>query len=664
MSSSNVDSPPVWNVGSFSGALPTSTTVTGGSSTKSPTNSPSSQFKPTSSGSTRVIPSSSDKSVSNGMTIPLRPNDSTTSNQLPPAKFAQINSTTAGIGQSSPPKPTSPSSVASGSTTQRNPLRSPRMARLPSGLVPIQSNERTPQSAPVQASPSSSSYNNATSTSIGTILPVVPSMPTQSSTPVTLSKPIKFSEMAMPTSAAIDQMATISRTTTSGSILSPPSSPRSNIVTPFDDVTEMVMMDPLSSGPSSPAFNQPETRNNSGYGIGFSNPSLPYSASSPSSSPSGGISFSSSSGVNPPSSFQPPSPSSFGITFQTPTTSTVFAPSNMMGQSFGENNFNNSGGNSYGISFTSSSEPKRVRRFVKPVDKPVQSTKPVQQQSMQQSVIQFPKIIGSIPMMDYNSMTAEMQSVYRADFRMKLKALHSSFPELNLESGESMEDLYTLHAIYERNIHLILTVGNIDSGRNWLVLFWMFVEFLGWKVGLPAVGYTTNQIAKADSYRTLMLQLGERSYNTIGRGWPVEFQIVVMAGKQLIFFMAYKLLSKFMADNNAQHVVDKLEGFLTKPMGVARSSDPNSPVPPPPVPSSSGTFGGLFNTFFGGNGGSGFTGALSAVGGLFGGGGGQDSTVPAAGSASTSTATATAAPARASRFRPQVARDEGVKLTS
>lgn len=305
---------------------------------------------------------------------------------------------------------------------------------------------------------------------------------------------------------------------------------------------------------------------------------------------------------------------------------------------------------------------------------PISPTEQVNNQPNRREVMQLPRIIGAIPRPDYDSMPPNRIAIYVADFHVKFRILRQSFPELNIPNFDNINDVNQLHSYYERYLHLINSESNTDSYRNWLVLFWGMIEFAGWKFNLPVSGYTVNQIARSNKYNRLMIQLGEKNYLNFGQGWPIEAQILLMMGKQLVFFMGLKLIMNFMDAGAANNVMNAVEQYIDgrpAPGATAQPADPNAPVPPPPSSSAGGLGGIISGIMGGGNGlnGGGLTSLFSAFGNIFNGGSSNASAASSTNAtASTSTDSSAAASSSANipsnngtnktnarrRFRPQV----------
>jgi hypothetical protein len=167
---------------------------------------------------------------------------------------------------------------------------------------------------------------------------------------------------------------------------------------------------------------------------------------------------------------------------------------------------------------------------------------------------------------DYNSMSENEQIRYRTRFKSQFFLLRdtwgNSIPEIN--DNMSLYELHELYESYIKNMHV-----KDKSGRYkvYLVIMWMVIEAIGTKIGLNCSGYTYSQFKSMNKYERLLLELGEKYYQTgdseINNDWPVEFNILFMALINAITFIIIKILADYLGEGVATQIVDWMSSYLS-----------------------------------------------------------------------------------------------------
>ena len=176
---------------------------------------------------------------------------------------------------------------------------------------------------------------------------------------------------------------------------------------------------------------------------------------------------------------------------------------------------------------------------------------------------------------DYASMPEEERKQWREEFRIKFGLLRKGFRDYSIPDLDPEEPLEMIHLRYERYIRHIHISGAADSYRNYLLLYFLILEFIATKLlGLPANGFTMAQLNSMSRYEDLLIKLGEKWYVPGGSEWPVEYRIVFLSLFNMVLFIAMKWLAKYVGGENvSQALIDTIVGGVVNNNGNNMSPD-------------------------------------------------------------------------------------------
>nr|QBK91593.1 MAG: uncharacterized protein LCPAC302_02130 [Pithovirus LCPAC302] len=193
---------------------------------------------------------------------------------------------------------------------------------------------------------------------------------------------------------------------------------------------------------------------------------------------------------------------------------------------------------------TNPKKRRRVRRRVK-IPKPVQ---PAQ---------------STIP--DYESMSQAEQASRHADFNVKFGILRKAYPQFNIPYFDDSVSLEIKHRHYERYVRQIHIDNSVGNYKVYLIILFACIELFCVKIlGLNLGGYTFNQMALLNKYERLLIELGEKSYGSIGSSWPVETRIVFMALFNAIIFLIIRLFSAYLGPGLGNIIHQIVNSFMNK----------------------------------------------------------------------------------------------------
>lgn len=205
----------------------------------------------------------------------------------------------------------------------------------------------------------------------------------------------------------------------------------------------------------------------------------------------------------------------------------------------------------------------------------------------------------------------------RANYRVKFGILREGYPKMEIPEPTEDQSLEEIEAMYREYVKRIHVDSSVEQNKVYLLILWLLIEVVGCRfLRLPFGGYTMNQFKYMNKYQMLLVELGERSYeSTIGEGWPVEIRIGIMAIFNAVIFILVKMLADKVGSDMAEQLRELIANFLTQNQGtevLQRASQATADNPPPPAApqEASPPLGGLGNliaqlasTFAGGLGG-------------------------------------------------------------
>ncbi len=77
-------------------------------------------------------------------------------------------------------------------------------------------------------------------------------------------------------------------------------------------------------------------------------------------------------------------------------------------------------------------------------------------------------------------------------------------------------------------------------------------------------GYTFNQLALLNKYDRLLVELGEKSYGSVGSEWPVEAEIIFMCLMNAVIFLVIRLFSAYLGPGIGNIVQQIVNSFLNQ----------------------------------------------------------------------------------------------------
>jgi hypothetical protein len=144
-------------------------------------------------------------------------------------------------------------------------------------------------------------------------------------------------------------------------------------------------------------------------------------------------------------------------------------------------------------------------------------------------------------------MSAVEQAKWHADFNVKFGILREAYPEFHIPVFDDTVTLEVKHNHYERYVKQIHVDNSVGTYKAYLLIMLACIELFCVKVlGLDLGGYTFNQLALMNRYEKLLVELGEKSYGSVGSSWPVEARIIFMTLINAVIFLVIRLVASYL----------------------------------------------------------------------------------------------------------------------
>ena len=161
---------------------------------------------------------------------------------------------------------------------------------------------------------------------------------------------------------------------------------------------------------------------------------------------------------------------------------------------------------------------------------------------------------------------AKEKEEYMWRFRiLKKKYKTAKIPEFNEHS-----DLQAMKTMYDRTVKELYLDESVDSYRNYLIGGFVFMEFIctQW-IGIDMKGFTKQQAMVMHKYESLLVELGERSYNRWNMNLPIEIRLIgFILLQSAIFYVGKKIAEK--AGNS---IGELFKGVTGQPPAAATAAE-------------------------------------------------------------------------------------------
>lgn len=172
----------------------------------------------------------------------------------------------------------------------------------------------------------------------------------------------------------------------------------------------------------------------------------------------------------------------------------------------------------------------------------------------------------------------ERESKEKEEYIWRFKILKKKYKSRkDIADYNEHDDLPTMKQTYTRTLREIQLEDNCESYRMYLIGGFMLMEFVSnnW-MGVDLTGFTAHQMTLMNKYDSMLIELGEKSYNRWGSSLPVEVRligfIILQAG---IFY-----LGKIISEKGGGTMGEIFKMFTGAPVPTPGAVDEKGPVDP------------------------------------------------------------------------------------
>jgi hypothetical protein len=161
----------------------------------------------------------------------------------------------------------------------------------------------------------------------------------------------------------------------------------------------------------------------------------------------------------------------------------------------------------------------------------------------------------------------EKEAKEKEEYLWRFKILKKGNPKKkDIPEFNEHDDLTAIKLAYERTVKEVHLDRNVSSYRTYLVGGFVALEFVAKNyMDIDLEGFAPQQIQMMDQYDSLLVELGERSYNRWGMNLPVEVKLIGMILIQAGLFY----LCKCVSDKKGEGMANLIRGMTGAPMAGA-----------------------------------------------------------------------------------------------
>lgn len=178
----------------------------------------------------------------------------------------------------------------------------------------------------------------------------------------------------------------------------------------------------------------------------------------------------------------------------------------------------------------------------------------------------------------------EREEKEKQEYLWKFDVLKRSYPRFRTEiTFNEHSDLHTMKLAYQKAIREVKLDENVKSYRRYLGfcflgMEWLCVHYFGIE---EFDQFANSQLKIMDEYDVLLIELGEKQYNSWTSNLPVEIRLLGLVVFQAIIFYIIKMIAKNKGDMAAE-MFRNMVGAKNIP--ISEAEDESSTPEPAPAP--------------------------------------------------------------------------------
>ena len=143
-----------------------------------------------------------------------------------------------------------------------------------------------------------------------------------------------------------------------------------------------------------------------------------------------------------------------------------------------------------------------------------------------------------------NLMSDQEKDDAKRELLFKFEMLKKSYKNVTIEDFSIHSDYDTMKRTYDMTVRTLSLDRSVDDYKRYLTYaFWVVQFVLGKFFKLDMEGYAQQQIISMNSYETLLIELGEKSYMPTGSEWSVEVRLLFLITINTAMFVVMKTMA-------------------------------------------------------------------------------------------------------------------------
>lgn len=149
----------------------------------------------------------------------------------------------------------------------------------------------------------------------------------------------------------------------------------------------------------------------------------------------------------------------------------------------------------------------------------------------------------------------------RQEYIWRWRILKKKFPQYEFDEVGNYSDLTKLKTEYDKTLKIIELEENVSDYSRYLTASFFVIEFVGttW-LNIDMTGFAAAQMNAMTRYNRLLIELGERRYNSIFTNLPVEVRLLGLVIVQAGLFYLGKMLADKAGPSTASMIMNFLSG--------------------------------------------------------------------------------------------------------
>lgn len=152
---------------------------------------------------------------------------------------------------------------------------------------------------------------------------------------------------------------------------------------------------------------------------------------------------------------------------------------------------------------------------------------------------------------DYESMSSTECAEHRAQFRVRFNILRDAYPHLDVPKDIDNIPLEQMHRQYEHFVRMIHVEQDIEQYKVYLLILWLFLEFIFVKLGFRLGGYVKEQLKSIHKYQKYLCEISLNKQFGLTSVASLSSNLYLLA---IIVYISMKEAVKMIWDNMTKSI--------------------------------------------------------------------------------------------------------------